>query len=91
MGESIKGLSREAEAVMESSTASLARQLWNGKQTSGRQVFECILIGREAQTNKEGEEELAEQSSSGGGQEIVHGLSREAALEQIGSLSEAGL
>ena len=89
--ESINGLSREGEAVMESSTAYVARQLWNRKQTSARQVFECILIGRVAQESNGGEEELAEQSNSRGGEGIVHGLSREAALEQQRSLSEAGL
>ena len=91
MRESIKGQPREGEAVMESSTAFVARQLWNGKQTSARQVFECILIGRVTQESHGGEEELAEQSSSRGGEGIVHGLFREVALERQGSLSEAGL
>ena len=80
MRESIKGQPREGEAVMESSTAFVASQLWNSKQTSARQVFECILIGRVAQENKGGDEELPERSSSGGGEGIVHDLSREAAL-----------
>ena len=38
--ESIKGQPRKREAVMESSTAFVARQLRNSKQTSARQACE---------------------------------------------------